>query len=224
MKRLSVFLLCAALLLGLALSSFAAELPDPSRSASLTLVMEWDDKPLNSGRLTLYRVGDIALDGGNASFVLIPALKDSGVSLENPDDTGLPQTLARLAAQQKLEPITAAIENGKAAFPKLVPGLFVVTQNQADACDGFEPIRPFLISLPRWDGNVYVYELTAQPKVSLVTEPTEPPETEPPKPTEPTLPQTGQLNWPVPVMAAAGLALLVIGWYLCFGKKARHET
>ena len=224
MRKLTVFLLSLALLLGLAVSSYAAQIPDTSRNASLTLEMDWEGKPLDSGSLTLYRVGDIALDNGNAAFVLIPALADSGVSLNDLEDTNLPQMLAQLAVQKKLEPITAEIKNGKAVFPNLVPGLFVVTQSRTDACDGFEPIRPFLISLPRWNGSHYVYELTASPKVSLETEPTEPTETEPPKPTEPYLPQTGQLNWPVPAMAAAGLAFLVLGWHLCFGKKERHET
>lgn len=46
--------------------------------------------------------------------------------------------------------------------------------------------------------------------------PTTPSEsTEPTKPTEPdkpTLPQTGQLWWPVPLMAIAGLVLFLLGW------------
>lgn len=36
---------------------------------------------------------------------------------------------------------------------------------------------------------------------------------------KPKLPQTGQLNWPVPVMAAAGLTLFAVGWVLCFGRR-----
>ena len=33
------------------------------------------------------------------------------------------------------------------------------------------------------------------------------------------LPQTGQLNWPVPVLICAGLALFVVGWVLFFRRK-----
>lgn len=36
------------------------------------------------------------------------------------------------------------------------------------------------------------------------------------------LPQTGQLNWPVPVLVVFGLALISAGWILRFGKKD-HE-
>lgn len=36
--------------------------------------------------------------------------------------------------------------------------------------------------------------------------------------------QTGQLKWPVPVLAAAGLALFVFGWKLTFAKRKENET
>lgn len=37
------------------------------------------------------------------------------------------------------------------------------------------------------------------------------------------LPQTGQLNWPVPLMAVLGLGLFATGWMLRFGKKDSSE-
>lgn len=102
--------------------------------------------------------------------------------------------------------LTAPIEGGKAVFSQLMPGLFVVPQKEADASDGFTAIHPFLISLPRWDGEQYVYDLTAKPKVSLEPKPTEPP-TEPP---DPWLPQTGQTNWPVLWWASFRLRLMLL--------------
>ena len=33
-------------------------------------------------------------------------------------------------------------------------------------------------------------------------------------PDKPVLPQTGQLNWPVPVLACSGVLLFAIGWVL----------
>jgi hypothetical protein len=44
-----------------------------------------------------------------------------------------------------------------------------------------------------------------------------------PKATEqPKLPQTGQLNWPIPVLVIFGLAAFSIGWNLRFGKTRRR--
>lgn len=229
MKKLTICFLLITLLMGLTVTSHAAEAPDVNRQASLTLEMEYGDEMLDSGRLTLYRVGDIAKDGADDCFALISALDDSNVSLENLEDTALPQTLADLAIRHELEAVTASIEDGKVTFTQLKPGLFVVVQQDEEASEGFAQIHPFLISLPHWDGEQYVYDLTAKPKVSLEpAPPTEPPETEPPKPTEPTeptepwLPQTGQTNWPVPVMAVGGIAFIILGGFLCFRKRETH--
>lgn len=38
-------------------------------------------------------------------------------------------------------------------------------------------------------------------------------------PSVPTLPQTGQLNWPIPVLTVVGLCLFALGWKLRFGRK-----
>ena len=38
------------------------------------------------------------------------------------------------------------------------------------------------------------------------------------------LPQTGQLNWPVPVLICAGLALFVVGWVLFFRRKKEKNA
>ena len=81
---------------------------------------------------------------------------------------------------------------------------------QKKAADGWSCISPFLISVPNMQDGVYVYDVDASPKIEL--KPTErPPETPPNTPPEPPLPQTGQLNWPSPLMAAAGLCLLLLG-------------
>ena len=230
MRKMIIALLCAALLLTLSSTAFATEIPDADRMGSLTLRMEWDGHKLDSGSLTLYRVGRIVPKDGGFEFGLIPELENLGVSLENLDDTALPETLAKLVQKQELESVTASVEDGKAFFADIQAGLYVVTQSKHQACDGLKPINSFLISLPRWDGRTYVYDLTADPKMAMETEPsepTEPPPTDPTDPTEPEkpdLPQTGQLKWPIPLMLALGMIFLTVGLILCFKKRDRHET
>lgn len=78
---------------------------------------------------------------------------------------------------------------------------------------------------------------TSEPDVTPTPNPSEPPVPTPaptsppipiptptPTPTpEPTLPQTGQLNWPIPLLAVSGLTMFVIGWILRFGKKKEKD-
>ena len=69
------------------------------------------------------------------------------------------------------------------------------------------------------EGITFVMTNTKGPDEEIPEEPTpegptEPPEELPdePTPTGPTLPQTGQLWWPVPVLACAGMLLFLLGW------------
>lgn len=81
------------------------------------------------------------------------------------------------------------------------------------------------------DGNTFIIINT--PKVEDPSEPTEtePEETKPQentkpqettKPSGPKLPQTGQLWWPVPVLALIGFVLFLLGWIR--RKESRDET
>ena len=213
-------ILIALLVLALcgSMTVMAMETPDVNRNGSLTLTMNWNGNPIHGGALTLVQVGEVSAVPGGFDFALIDQLADSGVELaEKLNHPETAEALAELAMERELPTITAPIHNGKAVFKDLRPGLYVVIQMEGQVTEGFAPIRPFLTSLPRWENERYVYDTTADPKVPLETEPTEPPITEPPtepKPTEPNLPQTGQLNWPVPILVAMGLALLAAGWMM----------
>lgn len=222
-KKISLVLLVFVLLVNLIAAVSAAEIPNPDKMGSITFTMVWNEEKLNSGSLTIYRVVDIREEDGNFSFGLVAQLEDSYLSLKDLDDPELAQNLCALARERGLTAITAPIENGKAVFENLLPGLYVVTQTREEASDGFLPILPFLISLPQMVHNQYVYDLTALPKVTLEPAPTEPSDpTDPTQPPPPDLPQTGQLNWPVPILAVSGFALFLLGWYLRFGKKHDH--
>lgn len=226
MRKIASIVLSIVLMTGFVLPVSAAGFTDLNRQGTLTLMMEWDGEQLDSGYLTLYRVGDIVSVAGDDFFTPVSELEDSGISLTELENTQLPKELETLALREKLSPIRTSIQNGEAVFNALQTGLYLVTQAEEDACVGFSPIQPFLISLPHWNGHHYVYERKAQPKVELEivpTEPTEPSEPKPTKPAEPTLPQTGQLNWPVPVMAVCGVMLIFAGILLCTGKKVDRE-
>lgn len=220
MKRsLLTLLLTAVLALSMITAVSAHEVPDLSKSGTITFQVTWEGEPLEDGEFRMYRVGNIAEDDGNYLFALVPALADSGVNLENIDDPALAQQLADLAADAGLESLTATVEDGQAYFADVAPSLYVVVQTEA--CTGFAKMAPFLISMPRYEDGTYVTEVVAKPKVSMETEPTDPPESTTPPPPE--LPQTGQLNWPVPLLASAGLAFFALGWALCFGRKREHD-
>ena len=70
------------------------------------------------------------------------------------------------------------------------------------------------------EGNTFVVINT--PEKEDPTDPTETAPEETTQPSQPKLPQTGQLWWPVPILALSGFVLLVLGWLR--RKESRDEA
>ena len=100
-------LLALLFLLALPLSAAAHAVPDESRNGhcSITVSMTYKGRAVCGGTLALYKVGDVAEDDGNYSFVPVEAIQayipEFG-DIESPDLAG------RLAALEgKLTPVTS---------------------------------------------------------------------------------------------------------------------
>lgn len=233
-------LLVLLFLLALPLSAAAQPVPDESRNGhcSITVSMTYKGKAVRGGTLALYKVGDVAEDGGNYSFVPVEEIQ---ADIPEFGDIESPDLAGKLCKQEsKLTPVTdlpkKVGEDGNATFSDLTFGLYLVVQKTA--ASGYGKTAPFLVSVPYLYADEYQYDVTSQPKTDLerevptkptgpTTKPTKPtdPTTKPTKPTGPTtkpttssgggkkLPQTGQLWWPVPVLACAGLGCIAVGLF-----------
>lgn len=216
MRKAISLLVCLMLLLSLSMTAYAHEVPDESRKGSIEVAMTYQGKAVPGGTLTFYRVGAIHEEDGNYSFVPTGDFADCGESFEDLQSPTLAEDLAKIAAKAEGTKVTIG-KDGKAKAENLELGLYLVVQTKE--ADGYNAVNPFLVSLPKVENGAYVYDVDATPKMGELTPaPTE--ETkETNKPSDSKLPQTGQLNWPVPVLAAAGLVLFAIGWALRFRKK-----
>lgn len=212
-KRIFAALIALALLGALTVS--AHEVPDLTKTGTITLIMEWNGEPQEGGTLAIFRVGDVTESDGDYGFACVPEIE--AVSLGDLNDPDLAAALAEAAGKAGLDSVSAPIADGRAHFADVVPGLYVVVQTAPT--EGFCALRPFLISMPKFEDGHYVTDVTAHPKTSLEPAPTEPTEPRPTQPDDPKLPQTGQLNWPVPMLAVSGLALFAAGCFLRFGRK-----
>ena len=215
-------LLALLFLLALPLSAAAAHaVPDESRNGhcSITVSMSYKGRAVGGGTLALYKVGDVAEDDGNYSFVPVEEIQ---ADIPKFGDIESPDLAGRLAALEgKLTPVTSnpvtVDRDGNATFSNLTFGLYLVVQKTA--ASGYGKTAPFLVSVPYLYADEYQYHVTSQPKTDLEREvkPTAPP---------PTggwnqLPQTGQLWWPVPVLACAGLGCIAVGLFR--RREARDE-
>ena len=226
-KKILSLILSLMLLLAMALPAHAHEVPDPERRGSISLTMAYQGSPVSGGTLTLYRVADVVSVNGDYGFAYTADFAGCTIPVTELGSADLPTALAEIAKAKLLAGTTLTVAaNGKVKFSDLEIGLYLVVQNEA--APGYKKVNPFLVSVPYHEDGGYIYDVDTAPKNLPGPEevPTEPPATtEPPAPSEPKLPQTGQTNWPVPVMAVVGMLLVTAGACLCVsGKKKRNET
>ncbi len=224
-------LLALVLACGMALSAYAADNAslDFTQNGSIELTLaDSDGNAVSGGSVTLYQVATLYLDDGNMAYSYTDAFSGCGVTLDV-EDTSLAETLADYAASKGVSGTTLSIgSSGTVSFGGLDLGLYLVVQTTES--DNYETISPFVVTVPLEEDGVWVYDVDASPKVGAVT-PTEPEPDEPDESTTTTttttvtktLPQTGQLNWPVPVLAICGAVLFVVGWRLTRSDRKRSE-
>lgn len=167
------------------------------QTGSVSVRMTWSGQSVSGGSITLYRV---AAPGKNALFVPTPEFSGCGVDLNGALSPADAKALAEHADRSGTSGQTRELgSGGSACFSPLEPGLYLLVQRQA--ARGFLPVEPFLVGLPRQVDGALQYHVDASPKCAP----------EPSDPGSPGIPQTGQLRWPVAVLAAAGLVLLAAG-------------
>lgn len=212
-KKSRAFLLLICLICAFSVPAYAHEAPDESRTGSITLTLQHDGRAVKGGTVTAFHVGEIHEDDGNYSFAPAGDFADFDGTLEDVQTAALAEKLADFADAHSVQGMEIINVDGKIQFDDLELGLYLIVQKKA--APGYSALSPFLVSLPLWEDGAYNYEVDAHSKFQLI------PETEPAAPTEPTgprLPQTGQLNWPVPVLAVTGMLLFILGWALRFGR------
>ena len=314
--KLAALLLLVVVFCIHSISAMAHTIPDLDKTGSISVSMIHGTEPVGGGNLIIYRVGEIVVDDGNYSFSLTDAFRQSNVLLD--DFLTAAASLAEFAADRMLSGDEKQISaDGSAVFSDLEPGLYLIVQTIP--AQGYYLVTPSLVPLPIYDGEEYIYDIDATPKLELnkdttipsdptgpgdpsdptepsapsnptdptdpsdstdptdpstpsdptapsdPTDPTDPSEptepstptnptepskpsdptqpsdptiptnpstptepsstpTSPTKPTQPGLPQTGQTNWPVPVLAVAGLLLIVLGWFLCASERKEMDA
>lgn len=219
-KRMLSFLAAALLLACLPINAFAREVPDMDKQGSIEVTMKYGDKAVSGGTLTATKVGEVVEDDGDYFFVRLDG--EPLADIPSPDAPGEMESFAKEYGKDHLLSTQDATvgKDGKATFSNLELGLYLITQKTP--APGYNKIGTFLVSVPYNDNGHYVYDVDINAKSELEREPNPTTPSTPTKPTDPKLPQTGQLTWPIPVLAAAGLLLLVVGFVLRRGKK--HEA
>lgn len=206
-----IFSLLIAFMLLLSLTSgsvFAMEVLDPDAPGSITVTVPQSHGQIG-GTVILHRVADVSVSGSAYNFTYTRNFAGMEMPLDNLNDSDLVIALAVYAAEHGITGRTERLENNTAVF-NAKAGLYLVVH--ADFAGSKNTFMPFLVCIPTISDGAFDYHVSATPKTGPAPEaPTEPGPTVPPPSG---LPQTGQMNWPIPLLASTGLMLFALGWLL----------
>lgn len=197
-RKMLKSILCAFTLLFTTISVNAEEV-DTTKTGSITITL--DNQQVSGGSLRLYQIATVE----DNKFVYTNGYENCGISLDKLDsDTA--KALAKISTDTNTSVTQSVVKGSNVVFNQLQVGLYLVVQD--GSFENYQSIDPFLVSIPQKEGESYIYDVDASPKVGTLTKvtPTTPPGGD--------IPNTGQLNWPIPVLATSGVLLLVVGWYL----------
>lgn len=197
-RRICAWLCAAAAILLFCMGATAAELPNQARTGSITVVLTdpQTHEAVAGGTITLYRVGDLAVEAGDIRFTLTEEFAAGDLPLTASAEAA--QALRDYAAAHAVPGTAQTVgADGRVVYSDLPLGLYLLVQS--DAAAGYLAFNPFLVELPMRVGAGLLYDVTATPK--LVADGTP-------------LVQTGQLVWQLLVVAFCGLVLLTAGCLL----------
>lgn len=147
MKR--AFAIGAALLLCLLCGCASADRTD----CRLTLTLAYGDRTVQGAEFTIYRVGEMRVSGGAASFVPLAEYADVCGTFDGMTTRQNQAYAAKLAARVKTPAAKATTDaNGSATFSGLDAGMYLAVQTgAAGQAANYERCLPFLVSLPTAD-------------------------------------------------------------------------
>lgn len=228
-RKAVALLVLTALFAVFTLGVYAEEI-DLEATGSITLTFKDSStgSAVSGGTVELYKVADIAAGDSGLSYVYTQAFSACEAELTDLTSSTLIDLLTAIATQESTLAVTQTIgTDGVCSFPDLSTGLYLLVQRTA--AEGYIALQPFLVTLPLADGDSWVYDVNATPKMGTYSSTTT--STSTTSTTSTTsgtgnvmgdtdkLPQTGQLNWPIPVLAVSGILLFFFGWAVVFGGK-----
>ena len=209
-------------------------------TGSISITLKKNGSGIPGLQVQLWRVGTGKVQDGQLVFELLPLLQSAGLELNGLNSAQNTQTAAMLLEfcdAQGILPTDVLEKNtdasGTVLFEDLPVGVYLV---RSSASNSYRAITPYLLQLPAQndEGTAWDFDIQGEPKVEAQPgggggggddpppddpPPDAPPSEEPypdspsipPVPPDPQLPQTGLLQWPVPLLTAGGLLLIVAG-------------
>ena len=175
-KKILSFALAVACLFGIAAPVSAAS--EVKTSGNVTINFKVEDVTtkkivnLDGATFEAWRVAEAYPVEGVESirYELVDEFKDTKIKLDGLKASEIRESAHNLAKVAKEPDATAKINSdGKGYFNKVKPGMYLIQQTKAEGTSaGYTKAEPFLISVPIFENGNWNYDVTIQPKSSVV--------------------------------------------------------
>lgn len=212
-KTFLMLCLACALILGCAISCVAAP-PD----CKLTVKLYDEKKQMIDGiDVSICKVADI----NGTDYVPTDPFVDSGISiaaLVKEPSAEAANAVCQYVKKHQIESMSAHSQTGEVVFDSLDCAIWLVFCQEEQEYT----FNPYFVFLPQTMNDKVQYEVIAEPKVEQNMEKPEPtlPNT---NQTVGKLPQTGQLWWPILMLAIAGVCFIALGIIELRNKRNEEE-
>ena len=209
-----IILVVISVLLMSVLSASAAE----EKSGSLTLrcvfSVEGGARTLAGDEYSLVKIADAMVTQSSVTYTTLSPFSSYDCDWPKQSASRMNEkakALAYFCEQNGLYTASRTTDkNGELKFSGLETGLYLVARTKTAAANSDFVTDPLLFYIPQNVNGEMLYDVTATPKFSY-SSPADPGSDNPQKgPSDGTLPQTGQLLWPITLLAVLG-CLMIIG-------------
>lgn len=178
---------------------------DLEKKGSIKVNTVLNETKVNNLKVNLFKLGNAYIEDNNLEFKLLDKFEGDYMSDDFTDKIG------EFILENEIEvDKTLVSTDGSVLFDDLDAGLYLVSLDETHLEYVF---KPFVISVPYTEDDVWVYEVEASPK--LEHGPIEIPDTDDDLVSDedivPPLIQTGLLLWPIALMAFVGFVLVLFG-------------
>lgn len=155
---------------GFMTAAASAEKIDLSKTGSITVTyVSGSGEAITDGEFTLYQVAVITTDGSYLYYTYDGDFYYCTEDLNGDLDSELAMTLAEYAEENNASGTVKSLNsNGTLTFEDLKLGLYLIVQTTAST--GYYAADPFLVSVPLYQNDEWVYDVDASPKIESGSE------------------------------------------------------
>jgi len=204
--------------------------PAAETSGSLTLrcvfSVEGGERVLSNDEYSLAKIADATITDSSVTYMTLERFMNYDCDWQNTAASKMNEKAKALAYYcEKNSYYTASAvtgKNGELKFDDLEIGLYLVARTKTDSRNKDFVTDPLLVFIPEQVNGEVIYDVVSTPKYSYFS-PGNPDDPHTPNtPSDSTLPQTGQLMWPITVMAVLG-CFLILGGSALLRKEGSNE-